>query len=81
MTTSSKAKHSKESKDSLPLATRMQSAVLVENQEYVPKPPNQEEKLFIYKSQVLIPYSISDKIHALMGPLSDPEVDVESNPY
>lgn len=75
-TTTSKGKNTKESKDSLPLATKLQSAILAGNQEYVLEPPNQEEKLWIFKSQVLIPYSIFGKTHALMGPMHDPSVDI-----
>lgn len=53
-----------------------QYAILAGNQEYVPEPSNQEEKLWIFKSQVLIPYSTYVKTHALMGPMHDPLVDI-----
>lgn len=76
MTTSSKAKSTKESKDSRPLSTRLQSPILNGNQQYVPESPMQEENLRIYESHLLIPYSISGKPHALMGPLPDPSLDV-----
>ncbi|KAI5435214.1 hypothetical protein KIW84_021868 [Lathyrus oleraceus] len=72
----SKLKTSKDSKAPLPLATRLQSSILVGNQECVPELPNQEHKLHIFKSQVLIHYSIYGKTHALMGQMSDPTVDI-----
>lgn len=49
MTTSSKAKSSKEYNDSLPLDTRLKSPIFDGNKKYVPDPPMQEEKLRIYK--------------------------------
>lgn len=76
MTTSSKSKSSKESKDSFPLATKQQSPILAGNQQYIPEPSMQEEKFHIYKSHVLIPYSFSRKPHSLMVSLVDPSVDV-----
>lgn len=72
----SKVKTSKEANAPLPLATILQSAIFVGNQEYVPELPNREKKLRIFKSQVLIMYSIAGKTHALMGPMSDPIVDI-----
>lgn len=50
-------------------------AKVVGNQEYIHEPPNYEEKLCIYKSQVLIPYTISETTHALMGSMCDPSED------
>lgn len=46
------------------------------NQIYVLELPNYEDKLRIYKSHVIIPYYIYEKIHALMGPMYDPYADI-----
>lgn len=51
----SKIKNTKATKDTLPLAHMILSATAIGNQEYVSEPPNYEEKLWIYKSQVIIP--------------------------
>lgn len=72
----SKIKTSKATKESLPLARVLSFASVVGNQEYVPEPPHYEEKNRIYKSQVIIPYSISGNTHALMSPTHDPLVDL-----
>lgn len=69
MTTTSKPKNSKESNDYLPFVIRLQSLILAGNQEYVPESSMQEEKICIYKSQLVIPFSIFSKIRALMDPL------------
>lgn len=42
--------------------------ILAGNQLYVSKPPIQEEKSIIWKSHVLIPFTISDITHAFSGP-------------
>lgn len=63
----SKTKNTKATKESLLLAPMLPSATCIVNQEYVLEPPNYEEKLWIYKSHVIIPYSISRKTHALKG--------------
>lgn len=72
----SKTKITKAAKEYLQLAHMLPSANVVGNQEYVPEPPHYEEKLCIYKSQIIIPDSISGNIHALMGPMCDPSVDL-----
>lgn len=51
-------------------------ATVVGNQEHVLEPQNYEEKLCIYKSQVLIPYAIFETTHALMGLMHDPSEDL-----
>ncbi|KAI5411969.1 hypothetical protein KIW84_056871 [Lathyrus oleraceus] len=57
------------------MANMFPCATMIWNQECVLEPPNYEEKLHIYKSQVIIPYSIFEKTHALMGPMYDPYAD------
>lgn len=64
-----KTKTNKATKESLPLAHMLSSANVIGNQEYVPEPPNYKEKLYIYNSQVIIPYSVSVNTDALMGPM------------
>lgn len=58
------------------MAKMIPCATVVGNQEYVPEPSNYEEKMRIYKSQVLIHYTISKITHALMGPMCDPYEDL-----
>lgn len=69
-------KNAKAPKGSLPMTDMLPCATVVENRQYVPEPPNNEEKLCIYKSQVLIPYTISEITHAIMGPMRDPSEDL-----
>lgn len=69
-------KNTKAVKGPLPMANMIPCATIVGNQEYVPEPPNYEEKLCICKSHVLIPYTICKTTHALMGPMSDPSEDL-----
>lgn len=76
MSTTYKSKGTKASKDSMPMANTLSCAQVIANQEYVPEPPNYEEKLHIYKSQVIIPYSISEKTYALMSLMYDPSADL-----
>lgn len=63
-------------KGPLPMANMIPCITVVGNQEYISEPPNYEEKLRIYKSQVLIPFTISGTTHALMGPMHDPSEEV-----
>lgn len=63
-------------KGPLSMANMIPCATVVGNEEYVREPPNYEEKLRIYKSQVLIPYTISETTHALMGLMHDPSEDL-----
>lgn len=58
------------------MANMLSHATVIENQEYIHEPPNYEAKLHIYKSQVIIPYSISEKTHDFMGLTYDPYVDL-----
>lgn len=44
---------------------------LTGNQLYVPEPLLQEEKAVIWKSQVLIPFTICEITHAFSGPFPD----------
>lgn len=66
-TMASKTKTNKAIREPLPLANMLPCANVVGNQEYVMESPNYEEQLCIYKSQVIIPYSISRNIHALLN--------------
>lgn len=59
----SKTKTSKATKKSFSLAHMLSFVNIVGNQEYVLEPPHYEEKLRIYNSQVIIPYSISENTH------------------
>lgn len=61
----------KNTKETLPLAHMLSFAIGIGNQEDVLEPLNYEENHQIYKSQVIIPYSIYGKTHALMGPMPD----------
>lgn len=54
------------------MANMLTDATVKGNREYVPEPLNLEEKLRIYKSQVLIPYTIYGTNHSLMGSMLDP---------
>lgn len=72
----SKSKNTKDTKDSLPMANMFPCAPVIGNQEYVTEPPNHEGKLSIYKSQVLISYSIFEKTYALVGHMYDPAADL-----
>lgn len=69
-------KNTKDSKksQSLPLADKILGPNTMGNQQYVPKPLTEEQRI-IFQSQVLIPISISGKTHAMQGPLSNPNVD------
>lgn len=69
--------YSSRSKNPLPLAAKLNVPLTVGKHEYVPKPPMEEERTRIRKSQVFIPYSISEKTHAFLGPLRDPNVKNE----
>lgn len=51
--------------------------ILARNQLYVPEPPLQEEKALIWKSQVLIPFNISDITHVFSSSLPDLNMNVE----
>lgn len=59
-------KESKKSQD-LPLADRIFGPNTVGNQQYVPE--------YFTEEQILIPISIYGKTHAIIGPLSTPNVD------
>jgi hypothetical protein len=54
----------------------------IDGKEYVPEPPFAEEKAKIWRSQVLIPFSLSDKPLAFLGPLQEnrqPEITKENS--
>lgn len=53
----------------LPSATKLMHPLTIDGKEYVPEPPFAEEKAKIWSSQVLIPFSLSDKPLAFLGPL------------
>lgn len=65
-------KNVKAFKETVLLAYTLHNAIVIGNKEYVPEPPNFEEKFRIYKFQVLIPFTIFKKTHTLMGPTLDP---------
>lgn len=48
----------------------LSAPLVVGNRQYIPE-PQAEEQHMIYASQVLIPVSVSDKTHALSGPLAE----------
>lgn len=54
---------------SIPSAADISGPILVDNRAYVPEPLIEEDKRKILYSQVLIPYSISSRVCAFMGPL------------
>lgn len=72
-TTSVKSKASKKILE-LPPFTILPSPVMVGNQQYIPESKTEEQRR-IYTSQVLIPVSVSGKMHALFGPLTDLDAD------
>lgn len=45
-----------------------------EGQSFIPKPPQEKEKNFIWRSQVLIPFSLSYKMLAFLGPYPSPKL-------
>lgn len=69
----SKIKNTKDSKkqSSLPVVHKILGPKVVGSQQYIPKPPLEEEKRRIYQSQILIPTFISGKTHVIAGPLKD----------
>lgn len=69
-------KSTKDSKKTqgLPLADKILCPNTMGNQQYVPEPLTEEQRI-IFQSQVLIAISISGKTHAMLGPLSNPNVD------
>lgn len=77
----SKTKNTEATKETILLGHMLPSGTCIGNHEYVPGPPNYEEKIQIYISHVIIPYSISGKTHALMGPMHDPYVDLTKIRY
>lgn len=60
----------------IPLVASITRFILAGNKLYVPEPPLQEEKILIWKSQVLIPFTISDIMHAFSGPFPDLNMNV-----
>ncbi|XP_057428534.1 uncharacterized protein LOC130740088 isoform X3 [Lotus japonicus] len=56
------------SSSQVPSAVSLLKPIEVEGRTFVPEPPNEEEKIKIWNSQVLIPFSIGDKLHAYLGP-------------
>lgn len=75
-TTKESNKNTKDSRKSqgLPLANRILGPNTVGNQQYVPEPFTEEQRR-ISQPHVLIPISIFGKTHAMLGPLSNPNVD------
>lgn len=61
----------------LPLAEAVNVLIQVGNQVYVPEPPMEKEKALIWKSHVLISFSVSDEMHAFLGPLPDPNSNAD----
>lgn len=74
--TKESTKNTKNSKKSqgLPLAYRILGPNTVGNQQYIPESLTEEQNR-IFQSQVLIPIFISGKIHAMIGRLSNLNVD------
>lgn len=58
-------------KEHVPQAYTLDDVTAIGNREYMLEPTNLEEKLRIFKSQVLIPFTLSGNEHALMGPMLD----------
>lgn len=74
--TKESTKNTKDSKKSqgLPLADKILGPNTMGNQQYVPEPLTEEHRR-IFQSHVLIPMFIFGKTHAMLGPLSNPNVD------
>ncbi|XP_027346509.1 uncharacterized protein LOC113858193 [Abrus precatorius] len=66
------------SKSKVPSAFSNAELVPLGHSSYLPEPPLEEEKLAIWKSQVLIPFSLGSKPHAFLGPFV-PQSSVESS--
>lgn len=79
-TTKDSSKATKESRKSSGVAPvhKVLGPTDMGNQQYVPEPPLAEEKRRIYQSRVLIPISVSGKTHAMLGPLLDATVNLDS---
>lgn len=74
--TKDSTKNTKDSRKSqgLPLSDKILGPNIVGNQQYVPEPLNEEQRM-IFQSQVLIPISISGKKHTMLRPLPNPIFD------
>lgn len=55
----------------LPSAAKLMQPLTIDGKEYVLEPPFAEEKAKIWRSQVLIPFSLSDKPLAFLGPFPE----------
>ncbi|KAI5434067.1 hypothetical protein KIW84_021073 [Lathyrus oleraceus] len=55
----------------LPFAAKLTQPLTIDGKEYVLEPPFAEEKAKIWRSQVLIPFSLSDKPLAFLGSLPE----------
>lgn len=64
MASSSKSK-------TFPSAAKLAQPLAIDGKEYVLEPPFAEEKAKIWRSQVLIPFSLADEPLAFLGPLSE----------
>lgn len=73
-------KATKESNKSSGLAPvhKMLGPNAVGNQPYIVEPPLAEEKRRIYQLQGLIPISVSGKMYAMLGPLSNTTANLDS---
>lgn len=63
-------------KEPVPQAYALDHVIAVWNQEYIPKAHNLEEKLRIFKSHVLILFTLSGNEHALMGLMLEPKEEL-----
>lgn len=55
----------------IPLATSITTPIFTRYQLYIPEPPLQQEKTLIWKSILLIPFTISEITYAFSGPFHD----------
>lgn len=75
MAFSLKEKNHKKFKEILPRVTKPSAPIVAGNQKYVPESPLKKEKLMIFKSKVLLPFTIVDNLNAFMGSISNPSRD------
>lgn len=54
-----------------PSAAKLAQPFTIDGKEYIPEPPFAEEKAKIWRSQVLIPFSLADEPLAFLGPLPE----------
>lgn len=52
-----------------PSVVKLAQPLTIDGKEYIPEPPFAEEKEKIWRSQILIPFSLADEPLAFLGPL------------